>query len=346
MPRPRGTGLVAGVLALLAFSCCSATLCDGLRSPSRGGRRLASQAARAGPAVLAAAALPLRPPLPLRRQPLRPLPPPSRPRWVQLWADEFNGDALDGSKWEALEGDGSAFGIPGWGNNELQVYTGRRVNVRVQSGSLVITAQAEHAGSPYGRYTSARLRTSGRFAVAPSATYPRVRIEARIKLSAGDGMWPAFWMLPEDWAYGNWPASGEIDILEARNGMDYVLGSAHSGGVGALHTINGGTPGMLADGWHVYTLEWEAKQLRWYLDGVQYLAVRSANGTQAQNGWYSLGGGPDNPDAPFDKPFHLLLNLAVGGNFPWVSPDVVAATLAAGPKRMWVDWVRVSGRTP
>lgn len=128
--------------------------------------------------------------------------------------------------------------------------------------------------------------------------------------------------------------------------MEYLLGSVHSGGVNALHTMNGGTPAALADSWHVYGLEWEAKQMRWYLDGRQYMVARSANGTRSQSGWYSLGAGPGAPDAPFGEPFHLLLNLAVGGNFPWVSREATAATLAAGPKRMWVDWVRVSGRAP
>ena len=90
-------------------------------------------------------------------------------------------------------------------------------------------------------------------------------------------------------------------------------------------------------------LEWEATQLRWYLDGRQYLSLSSANGTR-RGGWYSDGAGPDRPHAPFEVPFHLLINLAVGGNFPWVAPEAVAATLAGGPKRMWVDWVRVYGR--
>lgn len=134
--------------------------------------------------------------------------------------------------------------------------------------------------------------------------------------------------------------------MEARNSMDYLVGSLHCGGIGAQHTLNGGTPAVMADRWHVFGLEWEAKQLRWYLDGRQYLSARSANGTRSPAGWYSLNAGPAAPNAPFDKPFHLLLNMAVGGNFPWVPPEATAATLAAGPKHMWVDWVRVSGRTP
>lgn len=132
--------------------------------------------------------------------------------------------------------------------------------------------------------------------------------------------------------------------MEAKNNMDYVLGSVHFGGVGALRTINGGVARSLANSWHFYAVEWEAKQLRWYLDGKQYLVVNSSNAPHARSGWYSSGAGPNNLDAPFDKPFHILINLAVGGNFPWVSPDAAAATLALGQRRMWVDWVRVSGR--
>ncbi|PSC67185.1 vacuolar sorting-associated 8-like protein isoform X1 [Micractinium conductrix] len=139
-------------------------------------------------------------------------------------------------------------GTAGTGNNELQNYTGRSENVRVEGGTLVIQAQAEPPGRPSGRYTSSRLRTAGRFSVAPSAAHPLIRIQARIKMSPGDGMWPAFWMLPQDWAYGDWPASGEIDVLEAKNAMDYCLGSAHYGGVGALTTSNGGAAGVLAGG--------------------------------------------------------------------------------------------------
>lgn len=126
--------------------------------------------------------------------------------------------------------------------------------------------------------------------------------------------------------------------------MDWCLGSAHYGGVGSLQTTNGGIGAPLADNWHVYTLEWEVKQMRWYLDGTRFLTATSSNGTQ-NGGWYSLGAGADRLDAPFDVPFHMLINLAVGGNFPWVSPEAVAATLSSGPKLMWVDWVRVYGRT-
>lgn len=93
--------------------------------------------------------------------------------------------------------------------------------------------------------------------------------------------------------------------------MDNCLGSLHSGGVGALYTLNGGTPAALAGTFRTYAVEWEAKQIRWYLDGRQFLSAYSGNGTDAGPGWWTAGAGPDRPDAPFDVPFHLLLNLAV-----------------------------------
>lgn len=132
--------------------------------------------------------------------------------------------------------------------------------------------------------------------------------------------------------------------MEAKNGMDYVLSSLHFGVVGGQRTINGGTAAQLAGGYHVFALEWEADRMRFYLDGQQYLQAFSSNGTGALPGWHTSGAGPSSPHAPFDVPFHLLLNLAVGGNFPWVDPSVVAQTLASGPRCMYVDWVRVYGR--
>ena len=126
--------------------------------------------------------------------------------------------------------------------------------------------------------------------------------------------------------------------------MDWLLGSVHSGAIGRQHTINGGVAANLTDGFHVVGLEWEAQALRWYLDGSQFLQAVSSSGSGGPPGWYTVGAGGDHPHAPFDVPFHLLLNLAVGGNFPWVAPEAVAQTLASGPRCMWVDWVRVWGR--
>ena len=133
--------------------------------------------------------------------------------------------------------------------------------------------------------------------------------------------------------------------MEAKNEMDSVLSSLHFGAVGDHKLINGGAPAQLAGSYHEFALEWEADRMRFYLDGRLHLQASSSNGTGTLPGWYSAGAGPTSPHAPFDVAHHLLLNMAVGGNFPWKDPAVVAQTLAAGPRRMYVDWVRVYGRS-
>ena len=238
-------------------------------------------------------------------------------------------------------------------------------------------------------YTSARVRTWGKYSVAPSPAHPTVRIEARIQLPRGAGLWAAFWMLPAAGSnagcsgcggYGTWAASGEIDIMEAANDMPAAVGTIHFAGqwpANAYYTARYSQPAgaSLADGYHVYALEWEAKQMRWYVDGALFSTQYSGNGTRG--GWFSLGEGAG-ADAPFDRvralvlqcegvsngvlsiymcpacllqPFHLLLDLALGGpgsgftmtNGVGVSEAALRATLAR-PKRMLVDYVRVYGK--
>ena len=249
--------------------------------------------------------------------------------WELAWADEFDGGALDASKWNVQTGDGSALGIPGWGNNELQSY--QRRNVAVAGGHLIITALAETAGDH--RYTSARINTAGKFAVRYG------RVEGRMRISAGQGLWAAFWMLPSNSPYGGWPASGEIDIMEAfaRRPAPFVQGVVHYGMAWPLNAYaakryEGVDP---ADAFHVYAVEWDAEQLRWFVDGAHFHTV--PNGTywsyykdDASNAHRR---GPES--APFDQPFHLLLNLAVGGDLPG---DPAAD---AFPGELRVDYVRV-----
>lgn len=249
--------------------------------------------------------------------------------WELAWADEFDGDALDAAKWNVQIGDGSALGIPGWGNNELQTY--QAGNAAVRGGHLVLTALAEAAGGY--QYTSARINTDGKFAVRYG------RIEGRIRTPAGEGLWPAFWMLPSRSPYGPWPASGEIDIMEAfvRRPSPFVQGVAHYGmawplNVYAAKRYDGVDP---ADGFHVYALEWDAQQLRWFVDGAHFHTVPN---TTYWNYYRDAASGAYRPgpaSAPFDQPFHLLLNLAVGGDLPG---DPVAA---AFPGELRVDYVRV-----
>ena len=242
--------------------------------------------------------------------------------WSLVWSDEFNGPngaPVDGSKWS------SEIGGHGWGNAELQYYTGDTKNARQENGSLVITATPDGAwqhGCWYGacKYTSARLVTKGKFEVKYG------RIEARIQVPRGQGLWPAFWMLGADIGNVGWPSCGEIDVMEN-------IGKEPSTMQGSLHGpgYSGGNPltatyslpgGAFADAYHVFAVEWEPGAIRFYVDGNHYQTRTPADA--AGKPW------------AYDHPFFLLLNVAVGGNWPG-SPDGSTAF----PQQMKVDYVRV-----
>lgn len=235
-----------------------------------------------------------------------------------VWQDEFDGTALDPTKWEAQQGTGCP-SLCGWGNNELQAY--RAENAVVGGGVLRIVAKRENY---QGRqYTSARIRTRGR------ADWTYGRFEMRAKLPIGQGIWPAFWMLPTSSPYGTWAAGGEIDIMEALGHQPSIVhGTLHYGAPSPGNTSSGGSyhlPGAtFHDDFHVFALEWEEGLMRWYVDGNLYAT---------QSSWWSSGGPYP---APFDQPFHLLLNVAVGGNWPG-SPNGQTQF----PQELVVDWVRV-----
>jgi beta-glucanase (GH16 family)/uncharacterized protein (DUF2141 family) len=245
------------------------------------------------------------------------------PTWAQsyrlVWSDEFNGTVLDATKWEQQTGTGCP-SLCGWGNNELEYY--RPENTSVAGGLLTITAKAEVFGG--ANYTSSRIRSR----LKGDWTYGR--IEIRAKLPAGRGLWPAFWMLPTDNAYGVWAASGEIDLMEyLGHQRDRVLGTIHYGGSFPNNTFSSttyvGPAGTdFSTGFHDFAFEWEPCEMRWYIDGVLYATKRDWNSTAA--------GYP----APFNKRFHLLINMAVGGNLPG-SPD--ASTVF--PQKLQLDYVRV-----
>jgi beta-glucanase (GH16 family) len=239
-----------------------------------------------------------------------------------LWSDEFNYAGLpDSSKWSYDLGDGCP-AICGWGNNELQYYTEKRAkNARVENGRLIIEAHREKTGTR--DYSSVRLvsRSKGDWRYG--------RIEVRAKLPAGVGTWPAIWMLPTDWKYGGWPASGEIDIMEHVGYLpDSVFGSVHTA---AFNHIIGtqSTQGIyLADcekNYHVYGIDWSPDYVEFLVDGQAY--HRFVNRQTGPDAW------------PFDQYFHLILNLAVGGN--WGGKMGVREDI--WPQRMEVDWVRVYG---
>ncbi|GIX03128.1 MAG: hypothetical protein KatS3mg113_0134 [Planctomycetaceae bacterium] len=267
--------------------------------------------------------------------------------WKLTWHDEFEGTQLDRSKWDFDIGNGfysytAHQWISGWGNDELQYYTRDPENAWVGDGMLHIRVLKE---SLHGcGYTSARLKTRGRDGRALFAQQYG-RFEVRAKLPLGQGLWPAIWMLPATERYGGWAASGEIDILEARGQHPHeIVGSLHFGGAWPANTHVSTTYRLpkhttIAD-FHTYAVEWDPGEIRWYVDDTCYAT---------QNFWYAsqTGGQPPQSErdlypwpAPFDQPFYLILNVAVGGRFVG-KPD--AAT--PFPAEMLVDYVRVYERT-
>jgi len=238
--------------------------------------------------------------------------------WNLVWQDEFNGSALDFSKWNYY-----VVG-PGEDNNELQSYTSRVENIFVENGRLVIQALKEEYNN--GDYTSGRINTLGK------GDWLYGRVDVRARLPYGRGIWPAIWMMPSDDAYGEWAASGEIDIMELLgNEPNKIYATLHYGGVRPNNDRSGGATvlnaGTFADDYHIFSLEWEPTVLRWYLDGRLY---------HTETNWYSS----EQPfPAPFDKRFYIILNVAVVGDWPG-SPD----TSTEFPQRMEVDYVRVYQR--
>jgi beta-glucanase (GH16 family) len=228
-----------------------------------------------------------------------------------VWVDEFDTDGgPDPDKWGHDTGGG------GWGNNELQTYTNTRTNSWVENGKLFIKAVKTN-----NSWTSARLVTKEK------GDWLYGRIEVRAKLPSGRGTWPAIWMLPTDWAYGGWPASGEIDIME-HVGYDpgVVHGTVHTQAfnhsIGTQVGENIQVPDAMSS-FHVYAIEWAPESIKWYLDGELYFTFNNQNKTFAE--W------------PFDKRFHLLLNIAIGGN--WGGAQGVDQNLTEAI--MEVDYVRV-----
>jgi beta-glucanase (GH16 family) len=243
-----------------------------------------------------------------------------------VWGDEFDAAQLDPEVWFFENGDGSQYGIPGWGNNELQWYLEDSAELR--DGMLVITAREESVGGK--SYTSARLNTRDRFA------FKYGRIEARVRFPGGQGIWPAFWMLPQDDVYGTWAASGEIDVVEAVNlggtGGNNVFGTIHFGGEFPANVSAGNeylVPTDATAEFHTYAFEWDATEMRWYVDDVLY---------STQNSW-STTAAPF--PAPFDERFYVLFNVAVGGNFPGAPNSTTEF-----PVTMEVDYVRVYSGEP
>jgi beta-glucanase (GH16 family) len=268
-------------------------------------------------------------------------------RWKLVWSDEFDGDAVDPDKWDFEIGNGffdyrSHAWVAGWGNGELQYYTRSPDNIFVRDGLLHIRALKE---SLHGcGYTSARIKTRRRDG-APLFVKQYGRFEIRAKVPHGKGLWPALWMLPLDEAYGPWAASGEIDILEivGERPREY-LGTIHFGStypkrelVTHVHKLaDGSTVGEF----HVYAVEWEPGEIRWSVDGVVWAKQTfwwSCSKQRNGKGLVPRRETELNPwPAPFDRPFYLVMNVAVGGNFPGV-PNATTQF----PADLVIDYVRV-----
>ncbi|WP_333608936.1 family 16 glycosylhydrolase [Arsukibacterium sp.] len=279
--------------------------------------------------------------------------------WQLVWSDEFEGTTIDRRKW-TLE-----VNCRGGGNQEQQCYTDNPENAYVSNGTLKIVALPAEDGAPLP-YTSARLNTKYQ------GDWKYGRFEIRAKMPQGQGSWPAVWMLPTDEVYGGWPKSGEIDIMEAvnlktvdeeGNAESKIYGTLHYGrdwpnnvNSGKSYTLpNGANP---ADGFHTYAMEWQEGEFRWYVDGYLYQTqmasqVRFNSRGEAiglrHRGWFAeyfniITGNLETQwnNAPFDQRFHLLLNLAVGGNWPEnVNNGGIDAEAFANGQVLEVEYVRV-----
>lgn len=224
--------------------------------------------------------------------------------WVLVWSDEFNGTSVNTTNWNFETGAG------GWGNNEQQYY--RSQNATVSNGNLVITAKRESFGG--ANYTSARMTTQNK------RTFTYGKMEARIKLPLGQGLWPAFWMLGSNISSVGWPRCGEIDIMEHINTSNTVYGTIHWDANG--YASYGGNTSTTPSNYHNYAIEWNSSSIKWFVDGVKYHEANILNNI--------------NSTEEFHRPFFFILNLAVGGNWPGQTIDNSKL-----PASMYVDYVRV-----
>lgn len=280
--------------------------------------------------------------------------------WELVWSDEFDGTAIDASKWT------HEVNCQGGGNQEKQCYTDSADNSYVADGMLHIVALPAEEGSPLP-YTSARMVTKDQ------GDFTYGRFEMRAKMPQGQGTWPAFWMLPTDYEYGGWPKSGEIDIVEAVNlktvndeGVEeaYIYGTLHYGREWP-NNDSSGKPYLLpagmnpADDFHTYAIEWQEGEIRWYVDDYLYATQQqsvvryNSNGDAVglvHKGWYVEQFNPVTGEletvydaAPFDQRFHMILNLAVGGSWPENVNNlgIDASAFEDGGQQFLVDWVRV-----
>lgn len=239
-----------------------------------------------------------------------------------VWSDEFEGTTLDMKKWTYQTGDGCP-SLCGWGNNELEYYTNSNNNIRIESGNLIIESRKETTGA--SKFTSGKIVSAGLF----SKTYGR--FESRIRLPKGRGLWPAFWMLPDN---NTWPMTGEIDIMENRGDTPSIInGTLHYGSSWPNNQNDTDKHDFIQDlsgGFHVYSVEWDPDVIRWYIDDVLFKTeTRNPN---------SLNPASSNDPWPWNKNFHILLNLAVGG---WFTGVTNAADVELIKPTFEIDYIRV-----
>jgi len=239
-----------------------------------------------------------------------PVPEWERAGWELIWQDSFEGDTINPQNWVFDTG-----GL-GWGNHERQYYTDRLENARIEDGVLIIEARQEkYLGN---KYTSARMKTQY------LQTWAYGRVESRMKLPTGQGVWSAFWMLGDNFDKVGWPRCGEIDIMENIGEPTTVYGTLHGPGYSGRDGIGSSyTPAgiSLSEGFHVYVVEWAPGEIRWYLDDTLFQQITD---NDVPGNWV------------YDHPFFIILNLAVGGNWPGY-PDETTIF----PQRLYVDYVRV-----
>jgi len=269
-----------------------------------------------------------------------PPPPPVTNFWNIVWSDEFNGTSLNTGNWTYDTNTGPPF--PGWGNNEWEYYTSRTNNVYVADGFLHIHAQQDsnYLGSGYN-YTSGRIKSRGLF----SHQYGRFEWRAQLPAGPGAGFWPGLWMLPQSSAYGGWPNEGEIDVVESHGNIpNQEGGTIHYGGANGNDVFSGQTytfpSGDGVTNFHTYRLEWTSNRISWAVDGQVY---------ETQTNWWSNMGTSTNRypyPAPFNEPFYILMNMAIGGNYFNGQPITTNSVNANMPGEMLVDYVRVYDQTP
>ena len=244
-------------------------------------------------------------------------------KWVQIWADEFNGSGVDGSNWNVV--------TDVHVNNEQQQYTTSGQNIAVNNGTLKLTARYQPTnGYPY---TSGRLESGGKRQFTHGA------VEARIKMPVGPGLWPAFWMLGNDIGSVGWPSCGELDIMENVGYGDWISAALHGPGYSGANPIDAGRhyPNSSVSNFHTYRTEYSPTEIKWLLDGVLVKTVSKSQVT-SRGAWV------------YDKPLFIILNLAVGGAYPQGVngasspypgvPQSTADLIRNSPQTMEVDWVR------